>query len=175
MSYCIKCGRKLNDGEVCNCQAQAPKTEFQATQGNNFQTANVTGGATQTVDSRKKITKLLTIIGSAVMAIACFMPFYTILSETINYVGGGTGQTGDGVIVVILAIVAIVLAVLNLQKFGVIPAAIALVITIYDISQVSSASMGFGSFGIGAYLAVIGAIVAIVGGILGFVWKLTRK
>lgn len=150
MSFCKYCGRELTEGEVCNCKEL--KTQEQ---------------------TQKNITKLLVIIGSILMFVACFMPFYSV--SALGYSESFTYKEGDGVITIILAIIAIVLAVLNLQKFSLIPVMINLVMVVYDLSQVSDASYGMGHTGMGASVLIISTVIALIGGALAFVWKLKRK
>lgn len=167
MSFCIKCGRELQEGEMCNCQAQAqsPVENLNRSVGEN-------SGTAQATPAKANQTKLMVIIGSIVAIIGCFMPFYTVsvwgISESVSY------TEGDGIMVIILAVAAAVLAVLNLQKFSLIPTAIALVVTLVDIAGANDAAMGYGSAGVGLHVLIIGAILSIVGSVLAFVWKIKR-
>ena len=154
MSYCMKCGKELKEGEACNCQA-------------------VTGAEQNVMEQRKK-TKLLVIIGAAIMFIASFMPFYSVRSQSISYVNGMGDGVGDGILIIILAIAAVVLAVTNLQKFGLIPAVLGVGITVFDMSQVKNVAHGIGSFGAGPYLIIVGAIIAGIGSALAIMWKIGR-
>lgn len=169
MSFCIKCGRELKEGEVCNCQGQV---QAQNPMGSLNQPIGGTNGVGQGTSTKGNQTKLMVLIGSIAAIIGCFMPFYKVsvwgISESVSYI------EGDGVIAIILAVAAIVLAVLNLQKFSLIPASIAMIVLIVDISGANDAAMGFGSLSIGAYVLLLGTILSIVGGILAFVWKIKR-
>lgn len=167
MSFCIKCGRELKEGENCNCQAQtqSPVENLNRTVGEREQIS-------QNVSAQENKTKLMIIVGAIAMFIGCFMPFAKVsifgASASVPY------TDGDGVIVIILAIIAALLAGFNLQKFSLIPTIIALVVTLYDVAHISENSEGLGSPAIGAYLVIIGAIIAIAGGIFTYVWNVKR-
>ena len=167
MSFCIKCGRELKEGENCNCQAQtqSPVENLNRTVGEREQIS-------QNVSAQENKTKLMIIVGAIAMFIGCFMPFAKVsifgASASVPY------TDGDGVIVIILAIIAALLAGFNLQKFSLIPTIIALVVTLYYFAHISENSEGLGSPAIGAYLVIIGAIIAIAGGIFTYVWNVKR-
>lgn len=167
MAFCGKCGRELKEGEKCNCQGQAVNQNF----GGNFN--RTVGEKSQNVSAQGNKSKLIIIIGAVAMIIGCFMPFGEAsmfgMSASVSY------TEGDGIGVIVLAIIAALLAVINLQKLSVIPTAIALFITLYDVSQISADSQGMASPAIGAYVIIIGAVIAGVGGILAYVWKRNVK
>lgn len=161
MSFCIKCGRELKEGENCNCQAQT-----QSLVENFNRTVEGKNEMNQNVSARLYKTKLMIIIGAIAMCIACFMPFAKVsmlgASASVPY------TDGDGIMIIILAIVAVILAVLNLQKFSLVPTIIALIVTLYDVSHISERSERLASPAIGAYLVIIGAIIAVVGGAFAY-------
>ena len=123
-------------------------------------------------DKQKKIVQLLVIIASVVVIVSCFMPFYTVsllgFSKSVRYIDG------DGVISIILAIVAIILVWVKLYKITLIPAAINLIMLLYDISSVSSASEGLGSLAVGGVIAILGSIAVAAGGVMAIIWKLKK-
>lgn len=130
---------------------------------------------------RAQICKLLILIGAVVAILGCFLPYYTIsafgFSQSISYVGGNGGGA-DGIIVIALAIVAVLAVFVNsqkLKKIAIVPAVVALLITIYDMIQVRDATEGYGSFGIGAYLVLLGMIACVVGYVLSMVWKINSQ
>lgn len=164
MSFCIKCGRELKEGESCNCQGQVQ------TQSSVNLKRTVVGKEQRGQDTSAQAnkTKLMIIVGSIVMCIACFMPFFKV---TLFGASASAPYTdGDGVIVIILAIIAALLAGFRLQKFSLIPTIIALFLTLYDVAHISERSEGLGSPAIGAYLVIIGSVIAIAGGIFTYVW-----
>lgn len=171
MSFCIKCGRELKEGEKCNCQEQTktptqPESSignFNGTVGEREQ-MNQTNRMNQNTSERENKTKLLIIIGAVAMFIGCFMPFCKV--SMFGALASVPYTDGDGIIVIVLAIVAVILAVLNLQKYSLIPTIIALIVTLYDVSHVSENTEGLGSPAIGAYVVIIGAVLAVAGGIL---------
>ena len=133
------------------------------------------------MEQRAKICKLLILIGAAVAILGCFLPYYTIsvfgLNQSITYVGGDGGGA-DGIIVIALAVVAVVAVFVNSQKFkkiAIVPAVVALLITLYDMLQVKDATEGYGSFGIGAYLVLLGMIACVAGYVLSLVWKINSQ
>lgn len=123
-------------------------------------------------DKQKKIVQLLVIIASVAVIVSCFMPFYTVsllgFSKSVSYIDG------DGVISVILAIAAIVLALLKLYKITLVPAAINLLMIMYDVSNASSVSEGMGSLAVGAVIAILGSIAVAAGGVMAIIWKLKK-
>lgn len=167
MSFCIKCGRELKEGENCNCQAQtqSPVENLNRTVGEREQIS-------QNIPAQENKTKLMIIVGAIAMFIGCFMPFGKVsmfgASASVPY------TDGDGVIVIVLAIISVILAVLNLQKFSLVPTIIALIVTLYDVSHISENTEGLGSPAIGAYVVIIGAILAVAGGVFTYVWKAKR-
>lgn len=99
------------------------------------------------------------------------------LNQSITYVGGDGGGA-DGIIVIALAVVAVVAVFVNSQKFkkiAIVPAVVALLITLYDMLQVKDATEGYGSFGIGAYLVLLGMIACVAGYVLSLVWKINSQ
>ena len=118
------------------------------------------------MDFIKQNSKWVILCGLAVAIIGCFLTFAKVsvlgFSQSINYVDDGR----DGIIVIIAAIVAAVLVFLKKEKFSVIPSAIAAIVTIYDMINISkvagSASLAGVSIGIGAFVILIGIAVAII-------------
>ena len=118
------------------------------------------------MDFIKQNSKWVILCGLVVAIIGCFLTFAKVsvlgFSQSINYVDDGR----DGIIVIIAAIVAAVLVFLKKEKFSVIPSAIAAIVTIYDMINISkvagSASLAGVSIGIGAFVILIGIAVAII-------------
>ena len=54
------------------------------------------------------------------------------------------------------------------------PAAINLLMVLYDVSSASSASEGLGSLAVGGVIAILGSIAVAAGGVMAIIWKLKK-
>ena len=121
-----------------------------------------------------KNSKLLGIIGNAVLLVGTFLPMYTIsffgISSSVSYV------QGDGIFVIILSIIALLMifadklaekvpffSKLTNPKLTLIPTAISAILLVIAITSVAGSGYGsLFSFGIGFYLMIIGLVAAVV-------------
>lgn len=119
-------------------------------------------------------SKILGIVGNAVLLVGTFLPMYTVslfgISQSISYV------QGDGIFVILLAVIALLMIFadkladkvaffgkLTNPKLTLIPTAISAILLIIAVTSVSSTGYGsLFSFGIGFYLMIIGLVAAAV-------------
>lgn len=123
-----------------------------------------------------KNSKILGIVGNALVAVGCFLPFISVsvfgISQSASYI------QGDGVFVLILSIIALVmifadklvekvpfLEKVRNPKLTLIPTAIsAILVVIAIVNSTSAGGLGGGlvnvSFGFGFWMIVIGLVAS---------------
>ena len=125
------------------------------------------------VMDKLKNTKLLGIIGNALVLVGTFLPMYTIslfgISKSVSFI------QGEGVFVTILTVISLLIIFadklsdkvpffekLTNQKLTLVTSAISAIVLIITVSRVSGTGYGsLFSFGFGFYLLIIGLIAAV--------------
>ncbi len=112
----------------------------------------------------KKNKMWIGIGACAIAIIGCFLPIAKV--SVLGFSQSVTYMDGDGVLILIAMVISGVLFFLKKDIFTLIPTGIALLITLYDIINVSKYTGGYGlgsiKIGIGAFVIIIALIVAVV-------------
>jgi len=154
--FCNKCGNQMADGQkFCN-KCGTPTGNIGMGGYNYVPTPTGSTSATKPYNMLTLISAILTIVGT-------FLPIYSVFGVNISYI------QGDGLLVAFFTGISLILAAVKCGRFAFIPTLISALILFIDSYNVSSVSLGIGSFSVGFYVMWAGIIGTILFSILSLV------
>jgi hypothetical protein len=195
--FCARCGTQIpDDSEFCyNCGAQIAGVEREkrrrAAESGEVYTEPVAPTpvpqaarpAPRTLGAAtlpQPYVGIAVIVGAALAAIGCLLPWVDFLGITANAFDGGyvtslgDGDGKDGLLILPIAVVAAVLGGLHfkgrnsLASMGLIPLGVAIVgIAGYNLWKMYDAMDSMEYVGIGLYMTIVGGLVTALAGLFG--------